>query len=600
MRTPATLVSLLFTACSILPAPEDPKDFTVQQEADRVIHEIARIRDLSAKQPVPAGEKATDELRDVMQREITKEWEENHGFARERALKQFGLLPAEFDMRTFSTDLMTSQVAGYYDPEKDEFFMVRRGEKEASRARTGIEALADFDAALTMPHELTHALEDQHFDLQAKQEAMEFDDDRGAAMLSLIEGSAMEGGAEHVLDRIGIPISTTGPVARTIIAAIGGADAGDMSAVDVDELDEEAADSVKKMQETPPILGRPLLFSYLAGWRFVNRVRSEYGWNAVNEMYSSPPDSTEQIVHPERYFDRRDKPVTVTLASPPSGYEAAFEQTMGYASLRILLSHYLDEDRTDGQVDGAEAAEGWDGDRYVLWSRATSDAVAWVIVFDHEGQAEEFANTWRKILKQRFGTANTWAVQQNGLTVASAWSLSDGEGESTVSRLLAESKVVVAEGDETPDRWYWDVLRFPIALQFFDRSWQWNVLGGNAVHYRNHDEGHRFHLLSGLGLESESNRDRNAFWCGLGLVGFHHDRTLDATFWRIPFVHNGHVRGEEDQYRSQYGLALDALLYSNVHGKKHVSLLWDLVLEINWGELKKNDRRVRFLMIPLW
>lgn len=602
MKRPTVVLALLpplLVSCTILPAPPDSLDVTVQQEADRVAAEVARIRDLPLKNAVPAGERTTEELREVMQQELGKDWEENQGPARERTWKAFGLLPHDFDLRTFETDLMTSSVAGYYDPEKDEFFMIRRGEPEHSRARTGIGALGDFDARLTMPHELTHALDDQHFDLFAIQQSKRHDDDRAAAALALIEGSAMEAGADHVLDRLGIPISTTGPIARSIVNLAGGPNAGDLSEVDEGELEGEDAEAMKQMKDAPAILGRPLLFSYLAGWRFVNRVRSEYGWRAVDEMYASLPDSTEQIVYPERYFDRRDLPVAITLAAPPEGFAADFEQTLGYAGLRILLSEYLDDDKEDGVVDGADAAEGWDGDRYVSWTRADAEALGWVIAFDHPAQAEEFANTWSKILASRFGEQDTWAVRQSGIAVASAWSLPAGAGAATAERLLAESKVVPDPNDQPPDRWYWDVLRFPIALQFFDRSWQWNVAGGHAIHYRNHDEGHRFHLLDGLALESESNRDRNAFWCGLGLVGFHHDRTLDATFWRVPFLHNGHVRGANDQYRSRYGLALDALRYSNLHGKKSFSLLWDIVLEVNWGALGKNDRHLRFLMIPL-
>jgi hypothetical protein len=581
-------------SCSILPAPDDAADLPVQQRADRVIHEVARIRDVAVKQPVPAGERNKDELLTVMTAEVEKDWHENQRGLGERAYKAFGLLSADFDLQKFMGELLADQVAGYYDPEKDEFFMVTP--KEGAKKKEGLAAIDD---AITMPHELTHALEDQHFDLLKLQKSMTHDDDRAGALLALIEGSAMEGGVEHALDRAGIPVSTTGPIGRTVIDLIGGPGAGDTSQVDADDLDiVEDAEAAERLKRAPPIITRPLFFSYLSGWRFVNRVRSEYGWAAVNRMYADPPDSTEQILYPERYFDRRDRPVAITLGEPPAGFTPVHQQTLGFSGMRILLSGHLDHDDTDGKVSGTEAADGWDGDRYVLWENGNQDALGWVVAFDREGQAEDFESTWRKIQRARFGEETTWGVARDGAVVASVSGLSAG-GDAAAQSLLAGSKVVAHEADENPGAWYWDALLFPTALQFFDYSWQWNVLGGYGLHYRNHDEGHRFHLLNGLALESESNADRNAFWCGLGLVGFNHDRTLDATFWRVPFLHNGHHRGDGDQYRSQYGLALDALLYANSEGRKHVSLLWDVVLDIKWGELQDGDRHLRFLFIPI-
>ncbi len=609
-------------ACSLLPAAKDPDSATTQQKADRVEREVSRIRDLPQKAKVPAGEKSKDQLLEVMKGEVDKDWNENHREFEERAYKVFGLLPADFDLKSFTAELMRDQVAGYYDPEKKEFFTVKTKESSAQGDTTGSsveraegkpkkrakkdddslsEIASDLDASLTMPHELTHALEDQHFDLLAKQKAAAGDDDRATALLGLVEGSAMEGGIEHVLDRAGVPISSTGPIGRTVIHLVGRPGAGNpATSTDSDSLSGSDAENLEKLKKAPPIMSWTLQFPYLSGWRFVNTIRSEYGWEAVNQMYADPPESTEQILYPERYIDRRDRPQKITLAEAPAGWKKDYEQTLGFLSMRILLNAMLDDDLLDSKATGVEFADGWDGDRYALLSQGNRDAMAWVVAFDEEGQASTFAGGWRKALRKRFGDTGTWAIETKDNVVASAWSLPAGEAAAVAKSYLENSKVESQPGDVNPDRWYWDVLRWPIAVQVFDRSWQWNVLGGYAIHLRSHSGGHLLHLGGGLVLESENNPDRNMFWCALGLVGYHHDRTIDATFWRIPFLHNGHFRGDGEDYRSQYGLALDSLLYSNRLGKKHIGVLWDFLFDINWGKLDEDDAHLRFLRLPLW
>lgn len=585
-------LALASVSCSALPSAPETENATLQQRADRVAAEVARIRDLELRSGVPAGMKSKDELREVMREEIDKDWSNSKGAEQERAMKLFGLLPDDYRLRDESIEFMRDQVGGYYDPVKKEFFTVAddgssAGDEKANSKKTEAKPSdsSGDDELFVLSHELTHAVDDQHFDLDKLQKSLPKDDDRNTALTSLIEGSAMEGGIENILDRGGLPLSTSGPTLRAVVWLL-----SKLPWNALDSVSEEADAATKSLEASPPIMGRSLIFPYIQGWRFVNRVRAEYGWRAVNESYADPPESTEQILHPERYFDRRDRPVQIELPSAPSGWTAVFDQTLGMLGLQIYLDHNnADEDY----------AEGWDGDRYVLWNTGSQDVLGFVVAFDFEGQAEDFARIQRSILKSHGAPEGTYAVAQNGNLVGAVSRAPAGTAEAAALHLIANTKVHVAEGDERPDHWILDVLRFPLALQFFEKSWQWNVLDGHVLHYRNHDEGHRFHLLDGLALESESNADRNAFWAGLGLVGFAHERTVDWTFARIPFLFNLHLRGADATWRSRYGLALDALMYENERGAKTFELLWGLGCSVNWGNDDSDEPGLRILFIPI-
>jgi hypothetical protein len=580
------LAALFASGCSVLPDVADPVDSTLQQRADRIGQEVARIRDLEFAQPVPAATKDKDELREAMRLEVESQWEEERLGEAERALKAFGLLPAEYDLRLEVVDLLKDQVGGYYDPRRKEFFTIENDDDSK-----GVEQFV-------LAHELVHALEDQHFDLEATRKRLGDDDDRGAALSSLIEGSAMEIGIEHLLDRQGVPVSTTGPLLRTLIRILTSLDAaalGGLGGLGGDESDE----SLEDLEKAPAILGRPLLFPYLRGFAFVNRMRSEFGLDAIDAMYADPPDSTEQILHPERYFDRRDRPVAITLPAPPAGFEERYQQTMGMLGTQIVLANFLDPDPTDADAVGEEYADGWDGDRYALWVKDGHETLAWIVVFDYEHEAEDFEAVYAEILARRSARQGSHAVRRDGLVVAAVWNAPQGEGAALCEHLLAGGTISAAPHDLAPERWYHDVLYFPASLRIFERAWQWEILGGHAIHYRNHRGGHRFHVLDGLALESESNADRNAFWVGLGLVGFHHDRTLDATFFRIPLALNGHSRGSGEAHRSRYGLAIDALLYEDIRGARTFELAWGLVCTVKWGAHPAAEPGLRILFIPI-
>ncbi|MFH0946026.1 MAG: hypothetical protein V2A76_12575, partial [Planctomycetota bacterium] len=214
MKTTILIPLCLLTACSFLP-PEPIDDLNLQEQADRVAVAVAQIRDLAPTSGIPVAEKTKDQVREVMEQEIEEDWQ-TEGAGLERAYRAFGLIPEDLDLKPFLVEFMKDNVGGYYDPEKKEFFTVVKEEGDKRDSDDEFDA----DTALVLPHELMHALEDQHFNLEALEDDKSRDEDEDLAFSSLVEGSAMEGGVDHILWRFGYPGSIAGPLFAPVIAML--------------------------------------------------------------------------------------------------------------------------------------------------------------------------------------------------------------------------------------------------------------------------------------------------------------------------------------------------------------------------------------------
>lgn len=600
MRThrPLLLLLLLPAAChfSALPAPPDAKDATLAERADRVAHDVARIRALELKTSVPVAEQDKAGLRDRMAEEIGKEWDQG-GAYEERAYKLFGLLPQDLDLREYMADFLKDQVAGYYDPEQGNFFTISdRDSKqdEDGDSEDGEDSESDseadregqqFEEQFLLAHELTHAVDDQHFELDVLQQKLESNGDASAAFTALVEGTAMHGGADQILDRAGLPASTVTPLGRGVVSL--------MTSIDPSELDTDVGEvSAKQLGDAPPIVSKSLISPYFDGFSFTNAIRSQFGWAGIDRAYADPPESTEQILFPERYIDRRDRPVGIALAAPPAGWKQLHDDTLGMLGMRVLLEPL---DRF-----AASVADGWDGDRFALYETPAGDALGWVTVWDRKGDAEDFEATYRALLERTEVAPASYSVVRRGDVVAAVQGATEGGAADFAARLAAESALSRAPDDQVPERAYWKWLRFPLAFRVLDQAWETHALGGFAFDYRNTDGGHRFTLLDGLLLNSESTPDRVGFWLGLGLLGFASDDDLDYTFWRVPLLASGHYRGEGKDRRSRWSMGLRAIDWCRTGENVHFDLLWSILLDLNFGPDADDDGfSGRLFIIPL-
>lgn len=581
-KLPAVALVAALSGCVVLPdpLPEFPAGEVEKQAAD-VAARLEKVRGLSFEREVPVRRVSRKEAAERLRAEVEEEWAEV-GPGLERAWKRLGLLPEDFDLRAHTARLLGATVAAWYDPEDESFFVI---EDEGG----DVEAEA-FERVFVMAHELTHALDDQHFDLEAREQELRHDQDRQLAFAGLVEGSAMEAGAETAIDWIGLPTSVGGPLLSPLVAWAGRlAREGTPTA-----LAAEGEDAERILEETPPILLRALVFPYLNGFALVNRVRSEYGWDAVADMYRDPPDSSEQVLFPERYFDRRDRPVEIALPPPPDGFEQTFTDRLGALGLRVLFSQWLGEGEE-------ERADGWDGDRFALWRGPDGEErLVLVVAGDDEEAAAEIGEALGDLAAELDPSGSDVAVAVRG--EAAVFARSTGSGDAAeLARFAAENaELTRPPRDRAPDPAWLRWALFPASLRSFERSDEAALLGGHLLHVRTHAGGVRLSLLDRLALFAERNEERTSLWTLLGLVGFTIDRHCDAAWGRIPLVFAYHRRSEGDTKRLGWTLLPFGLVrYERLHDSKHFSLLFDLLLSVRTGPGVEGGREVRFLFLPL-
>jgi len=561
-------------ACSALP-PASPIPAELDAQVELFGSEVARLRALPQLREVPAGIQSEDELRASMQSLMREEWGEPEQ-ALERAYKQFGLIPREIDLLEYLIDLYTGQIAGYYDPKQGRFFIKERRDPAlvALEGETDDDATSGTELQFVISHEFVHALQDQHFDLVALDERFTDESDRSTAISGLIEGDAMLGAIDHLAWRVGLPVSAVSPLGRLATAIVGRSASQSVGAIPADDASEAEAAQVRQLSEAPPVIATNLTFPYVEGMAFASALRSEFGQAALDEAFRDPPESTEQILYPERYFDRRDHPANIELPAPPEGFRASPSQTLGMLDLSVLLDTF---------VGNARAARGWDGDRFALWApdapgganatpgRSSPEALlVWVSSWDSVREARRFERVYAQALRAKRGDTE-FEIRRESDVVRVV------EGGTAASRAAAmqtlDASRIERDPSERPRPGLLErALTWPLRLERLDRVRSAQVLGGNALALRAHVSGYRFTLGRGAVLRSELTPDRSAHSIALGLVWCSSDRLHEYFAAVIPGLMSFQKRGSEADSRMELHLGQTLLLPSLLRWRREEQL----------------------------
>ncbi|MGB5374208.1 MAG: hypothetical protein WBN15_10525 [Polyangiales bacterium] len=285
-----------------------------------------------------------------------------------------GLLDAEDDLYSIFAGVLGEQVIGYYDPDTGR--LVIRDDVMAGLAGSFGPEQAQ-EARLVLVHELVHALQDQRLELgESYQKERTADADN--AFRAVVEGDATLAMVAEALRQQGIPLSA---------ATAGIQQMGDYVALD-------ALVRGEKLDEAPAILRVTLVAPYLRGLQFVAAVQGRGGWPAVNNAHRRPPATTEQVLHPDKYFAREPgEAITIPKneALVAAGFDRIEEDTLG----ELELSVYLGQGRASGTHE--EAAAGWAGDHLVVYRRDEKSAVIWWTSWDSELDAQEAFTAARSV-----------------------------------------------------------------------------------------------------------------------------------------------------------------------------------------------------------
>jgi hypothetical protein len=252
-------------------------------------------------------------VRETTQRELTATYLRDYG----DVLRLLGVLQRGQDLRGVVEAALTAQVLGLYDPEKDALFLISSGDLEAS--------------ASVVVHELVHAIQDRHFDLErGRFAARPADSDGELAAHSLAEGDALEVQLRYVTG------SGLGALLAELASELG-----------------QLAGAPREGAVLPSFLQRQLEFPYTQGYDFVAALRERGGREAVDRAFRSPPRTTLSVLDPDRYLAGDPPPVQVGLPPPGPGLRRSFATTFGAADLGAL-------------VDDMEIGRAWRGGRLAL------------------------------------------------------------------------------------------------------------------------------------------------------------------------------------------------------------------------------------------
>ncbi len=286
----------------------------------------------------------------------------------------FDLLdPKKTPLREAYEKLLGQQVAGYYDTDTKSMNVVETGPADTA-AKLGLLE------RIIYVHEFTHALQDQYFDLDAY---MQVAQDAKNNDMALARAALVEGDATYVMNEYAIQESQKNPLGALLELATSSAQAGGLALP----------------PDTPSILAAELLFPYLAGEIFVRAVRENGGQEALDRAFINPPQSTEQIMHPELYLTG-DNPdlVTLPVTPPDETWTPITSGVLGEFYLEQMLLEQLSPD------DAATAAAGWGGDAYQIYQQDDgTQAWALTLVWDTPADKTEFETIFDNFVQAQFG-----------------------------------------------------------------------------------------------------------------------------------------------------------------------------------------------------
>ncbi|HLG17939.1 MAG TPA: hypothetical protein VJH03_26085 [Blastocatellia bacterium] len=408
-------IAVVLAIQSIGSIPNKNPDDRALAATDEVLASVSRLRGLAIKRPVKRGLKTRDEIEQAVVADLDEETTPEEFAATSKTLTVLGLIPADFALRDYMVKLFREQVAGFYEPKTQEFYLAAW--IPVSEQRTVI------------AHELVHALQDQHFDLRRFEHWPRGDSDAELAVHAMIEGDAMLVMLQYGAEMGGQQLDLTkiGSLTQLMLA----------------QSDDNDAAQFPVLSKAPAVLSDNLQFPYVYGVGFVQEVLKASSWRGVNEGYQRLPASTEQIMHPSRFLNP-DNPIRIEVPDllPALGrdWQPSNLDVNGEFGCMVLLAEFIPRPRA------VAAADGWGGDRYVLYEnkRTGSLVLAQFTTWDSAADAKEFFDAWCLRTEKRYQVKPPTGPNRNAQTFKTP------EGLATIE--LRDKDVIFIEGGVDSDK----------------------------------------------------------------------------------------------------------------------------------------------------
>lgn len=344
-----------------------------------LVHELVpvveEIRGWSFKHPVDMKLYSEEELREYVLAQLDREYPEERIRNTERFLHMVGVIPDTVRLKETMIEVLVTQIGGFYDPTTRAFYMIEREEIQYGPVVDRV----------MIAHELTHALDDQYVNLDSLLFARTRTEDGEFVLSSVVEGSATALMTTYVMQlQVG----------------------GELEQDDLTDIMASEEERSRVFLEAPPYF-QTLIATYSLGMLFLlegNMGAIMAGGEKVGKKFlaaiSDFPQSSEQILHPEKYWgEERDPPVVVDDASVTALLEAQGWSTLGMNTAGEIYMGVVTtpSDRAFKAMAAAtpaywtnDASMGWGGDRFFVLEREGSEAGVWITAWDTPGDRDEF------------------------------------------------------------------------------------------------------------------------------------------------------------------------------------------------------------------
>ena len=339
------------------PAPIDPLTATLDQIEDR----MTLLREIFTLESLDREFITTADLRERLQEDFEEDREEILEI--QQLYATLGILDEDTDFFDLLVGLYGDTVLGFFDTDEEKIYIV----KDAPGFGP--------NDVLTYAHEFTHGLQQQRFDIKAISDAVEGNSDKSRAIRGLIEGDASLAQAIYMFQHL--------------------------SQEEQAEAQQSAPSPSNAFQSAPHVIQRTIAFPYVEGLQFaVSLLIESNSWDIVNQAFDEPPQSTEQVLHPEKYLDKdnREEPVKVELADIQAALGEEWTQISQDTLGEFILLVYLEMGVSREQA--FIAAEGWGGDSYSLLKNTQDESLlVWKVVWDSEDDAREFFDAFQGLMQ---------------------------------------------------------------------------------------------------------------------------------------------------------------------------------------------------------
>ncbi len=368
-KTACTAAMLALAASGCRAQQGNEVDPALIAAADSLMPQLELISGLHKLRPITMRQQTREELRKYVEERLHAEMPPEEMNGMQAAYSALGLISDTLNLEKLLLDLYAEQVAGYYDPTTDAFYMVEGTPRDLLRP--------------TLAHELVHALQDQHANLDSLISRKRGNDRQTAAQ------AAIEGHATLVM--FAVLASGGNPNFNPAILP----DMGQQLGV----LMEAQNSQFPVFRSAPRIIRETMLFPYIGGASFVQQMwRRQTG---TPNQFAAPlherlPQSTEQVLHPsEKFIATPDAPTEIRFTQEIPG-KLLYENTLGELEIGIMLQEHL---------GNKTAAAGWDGDRYRVVEQDGKQILVWQSVWDDAASADRFMRAYQQVAQKRTNRA---------------------------------------------------------------------------------------------------------------------------------------------------------------------------------------------------